>query len=236
MALGAGSVTVWQMARAYSVFANSGYLIQPYYIQKIVDDRGNNLGVANPQHAGDESLRVVDARNAFIMDSMLQDVTRYGTAARASKLGRKDIAGKTGTTNDFLDAWFCGYSPALVGIAWVGFDQPRTLGRNETGGGVALPIWIGYMEKALKGVPEIARVAPEGVVNLKVDAEGSGSHQEFFYKESLPPPPPPPPPQERERAPALQPGETPEFKPLPSMSRIDRRGRFAPAEAARQEG
>ena len=160
MALGAGSVTVWQMARAYSVFANSGYLIQPYYIQKIVDDRGNNLGVANPQHAGDESLRVVDARNAFIMDSMLQDVTRYGTAARASKLGRKDLAGKTGTTNDFLDAWFCGYSPALVGIAWVGFDQPRTLGRNETGGSVALPIWIGYMEKALKGVPENCTLGP----------------------------------------------------------------------------
>src|SRR3954469_14448892 len=155
MALGAGSVTLWQMARAYSVFANTGYLIQPFYIQKIVDDRGNNLGAANPQHAGCEPRRGLDARSAFSMDSMLQDVTRVGPAARASKLGRKDLAGKTGTTNDFLDAWFCGYSPALVGIAWSGFDQPRTLGRNETGGAVALPIWIGYMERALKGVPEV---------------------------------------------------------------------------------
>ncbi len=217
MALGAGSVTLWQMARAYSVFANTGYLIQPFFIQKIVDDRGNNLGVANPQHAGDESLRVLDARNAFIMDSMLQDVTRVGTAARAAKLGRKDLAGKTGTTNDFLDAWFCGYSPALVGIAWIGFDQPRTLGRNETGGAVALPIWIGYMEKALKGIPEVHRTAPEGVVALKVDSEGSGGRQEFFYKESLPPPPP-------ERAPlppAPSPNDPPAFRPPPSVGRLD---------------
>ena len=219
MALGAGSVTLWQMARAYSVFANTGYLIQPYYIQRIVDDRGNSLGTANPQHAGDESLRVIDARNAFIMDSMLQDVTRYGTAARASKLGRRDLAGKTGTTNDFLDAWFCGYSPALVGVAWVGFDQPRTLGRNETGGSVSLPIWIGYMEKVLKGVPEVARTVPEGVIGLKVDPDavvpGSGSHPEFFYKEALPPAPP-------ERTP---PGDAPQqdFKPVPSMSRMEER-------------
>ena len=224
MALGAGSVTLWQMARAYSVFANTGYLIQPYYIQRIVDDRGNSLGTANPQHAGDESLRVIDARNAFIMDSMLQDVTRYGTAARASKLGRRDLAGKTGTTNDFLDAWFCGYSPALVGVAWVGFDQPRTLGRNETGGSVSLPIWIGYMEKVLKGVPEVARTVPEGVIGLKVDPDavvpGSGSHPEFFYKEALPPAPP-------ERTP---PGDAPQqdFKPVPSMSRTEERPTVLP--------
>ena len=242
MALGAGSVTLWQMARAYGVFANSGYLIQPYYIQRIVDDRGNALGNANPQHAGDESLRVIDARNAFIMDSMLQDVTRYGTAARAAKLGRKDLAGKTGTTNDFLDAWFCGYSPTLVGVAWIGFDQPRTLGRNETGGAVSLPIWIGYMEKALKGVPEVARPTPEGVVNWKVDSEGAGGHQEFFYKEALPPPPPIERPERIEprpdrpmpfpgtpfpSAPApsapMAPGETPEFKPVPSHGRLEDR-------------
>ena len=219
MALGAGSVTLWQMARAYSVFANSGYLIQPYYIQRIVDDRGNELGTANPQRAGDESLRVIDARNAFIMDSMLQDVTRYGTAARASKLGRKDLAGKTGTTNDFLDAWFCGYSPALVGIAWVGFDQPRTLGRNETGGSVSLPIWIGYMEKALKGIPDVPRAVPEGVIDLKVGPDaavpGSGAHPEFFYKEALPPVPP-------ERAPAGDPPQ-PAFRPVPSMSSREER-------------
>ncbi|MSP98651.1 MAG: penicillin-binding protein 1A [Betaproteobacteria bacterium] len=194
MALGAGSVTLWQMSRAYAVFANGGYKVQPYFIQRIVDDHGNNLGVANPQRAGDETLRVIDARNAFIMDSMLQDVTRYGTAARASKLGRKDLAGKTGTTNDFLDAWFCGYSPALVGVAWVGFDQPRTLGRNETGGSVALPVWIGYMERALKGIPEIVRERPEGIIDMTVDADAmvpnSVAHPEFFYKEELPPVPP----------------------------------------------
>jgi penicillin-binding protein 1A len=198
MALGAGAVTPLQMARAYSVFANGGYLVQPYFIAKIVDDRGNPLGVARPQRAGDEALRVIDARNAFIMDSMMQDVTRYGTAGRASKLGRKDLAGKTGTTNEHVDAWFCGYSSALVGIAWVGFDQPKNLGRNETGGQTALPIWMGYMEKALKGVPEIARVAPSGVVSAST-AGGPGpggqpapGRAEFFYKENVPAPVPPP--------------------------------------------
>jgi penicillin-binding protein 1A len=182
------------------------------------------------------------------MDSMLQDVTRYGTAARAAKLGRKDLAGKTGTTNDFLDAWFCGYSPALVGVAWMGFDQPRTLGRNETGGAVSLPIWIGYMDKALKGIPEVARTAPEGVVHYKVDNEGSGGHQEFFYKESLPPPPPPPeraPERQFERLPdrpgAPAPGETPEFKPAPSVGRIEERPLESvpaplPIERPRREG
>lgn len=196
MALGAGSVTMWQMARAYSVLANGGYLIQPYFIQRIVDDRGNDLGVANPQHAGDENLRVIDPRNAFIMDSMLQDVTRYGTAARVARLGRRDLAGKTGTTNDFLDAWFCGYSPTLVGVAWVGFDQPRSLGRNETGGSVALPIWIGYMEKALKGVPQVERERPAGIVDMRVGPDAlvpnSTGHPEYFYKETVPPPPPEP--------------------------------------------
>jgi penicillin-binding protein 1A len=191
MALGAGSVTPMQMARAYAVFANGGYLIQPYVIQRIVDDRGEPLGLAKPARAGDESLRVIDARNAFIMDSMMQDVTRYGTAARASKLGRRDLAGKTGTTNDFVDGWFCGYMPALVGIAWLGFDQPKTLGRNQTGGQVALPIWIDYMGRVLKGVPEITRSVPAGVVSHAVDADPASPAPlrpgaEFFYKEFLP--------------------------------------------------
>ncbi len=202
MALGAGSVTAWQMARAYSVLANGGYLVQPYYIQRIVDDRGNSLGAANPQRAGDETLRVIDARNAFIMDSMLQDVTRYGTAARVARLGRKDLAGKTGTTNDFLDAWFGGYSPALVGIAWVGFDKPRSLGRNETGGAVALPIWISYMEKVLKNVPEVVRERPPGIIDMRVDPDAlvpnSPGYPEYFYKEAVPPVP--------ERAPTPPPG------------------------------
>ena len=190
MALGAGSVTAWQMARAYAVFANGGYLVQPYFILKIVDDRGTPLALANPKRAGDESLRVLDPRNAFIMDHMMQDVTRYGTAARATRLGRNDLAGKTGTTNEFVDAWFAGYQPNLVGIAWMGFDQPKSLGRNQTGAAVALPIWIGYMEKALKDVPEAPRTVPVGVVSVPVmGVLGEGRlAPEYFYQEAVPPP------------------------------------------------
>ena len=195
LALGAGAVTPLQMARAYAVFANGGYLVQPYFIQKIVDDRGNTIGAARPQTAGDASLRVLDARNAFIMDSMMQDVTRYGTAAAAARLGRRDLAGKTGTTNDFVDAWFCGYHPALVGVAWVGFDQPKSLGRNQTGGRVALPIWIEFMGRALKGVPEAPRSIPEGVVAARADPDPVAPAEakttvEFFYREFLPKEPP----------------------------------------------
>jgi penicillin-binding protein 1A len=205
MALGAGSVTAWQLARAYSVFANGGFLIQPYFIHKIVDDRGNALALAEPRRAGDEGLRVLDPRNAFIMDHMMQDVTRSGTAARAARLGRADLAGKTGTTNEFVDAWFAGYQPALVAVSWVGFDQPKTLGRNQTGGVVALPIWLGYMERVLGDIPEISRTMPDGVVTVPVlqfpappgDAK---TIPEFFYREAVPPPevlqPPPPPPVE----------------------------------------
>jgi penicillin-binding protein 1A len=210
MALGAGSVTAWQMARAYSVFANDGYLIQPYFIHKIVDDRGNPIALANPQRAGDETLRVIDARNAFIMDDMMQDVTRYGTAARVARLGRSDLAGKTGTTNEFVDAWFAGYQPHLVGISWVGFDQPRTLGRNQTGGVVALPIWVGYMEKVLKDIPESRRTVPPGVVSIPMGPlpgtpGDSRAIPEFFYKESVPPPEVlnPAPPPEPERLPSI---------------------------------
>jgi penicillin-binding protein 1A len=190
MALGAGSVTAWQMARAYAVFANGGYLVQPYFIQKIVDDRGNPLALAKPKRAGDESLRVIDPRNAFIMDHMLQDVTRVGTAARAARLGRSDLAGKTGTTNEFVDAWFAGYQPTLVGIAWMGFDQPRTLGKNQTGGVAALPMWIGYMDRMLKEVPEMPREPPPGVISVPVmGAQGEGRlAPEYFYREAVPPP------------------------------------------------
>ncbi|MEO8716660.1 MAG: penicillin-binding protein 1A [Burkholderiales bacterium] len=192
MALGSGTTTPWQMARAYAVFANGGYLVQPYFIQKIVDDRGNPLGVARPQHAGDESLRVIDRRNAFIMDSLLQDVARVGTAARTASLGRKDVAGKTGTTNEFIDAWFAGYLPSLVGISWVGYDQPRSLGRNQTGGLVALPIWVGYMQKVQKALPEMQRIVPDGVVtadtfSLDPAMLGEAKHlPEYFYREFVP--------------------------------------------------
>jgi penicillin-binding protein 1A len=191
MALGAGSVTPWQMARAYGVFANGGYRIDPYLIERIVDDRGNLLAQAQPAKAGDPSLRVLDARNAFIMDSMMQDVTRVGTAARAASLGRKDLAGKTGTTNDHVDAWFAGYQPGLVGVAWIGFDQPKKLGANETGALAALPIWMSYMRPALKGIPEWPTAVPEGVISVRIDPEtglqaNDGKLAEFFYREFLP--------------------------------------------------
>src|SRR5438477_6612742 len=193
MALGAGSVTAWQMARAYAVFANGGYLVQPYFIQKIVDDRGNALAVAQPKRAGDEALRVVDERNAFVMDNMMQDVTRYWTGARAARLGRNDLAGKTGTNNDLWDAWFAGYQPALVAISWVGFDQPKTLGKNQTGGVVALPIWVSYREKILKDVPEMPREMPPGIVVVPTGPYPSAGGEsrlvpEFFYREAVPPP------------------------------------------------
>src|SRR5207245_11613096 len=149
---------------------------EPYVIQKVVDDRGNVLAQAQPAHAGDESLRVIDTRNAFIMDSMMHDVMRYGTGARAMVLGRQDLAGTSGTTNDYLDAWFSGYQPTLVGIAWVGFDQPNNLGPGETGSVAALPIWMGYMTRALKGAPEMVQRNPEGVVVVKVKENGLQSH------------------------------------------------------------
>src|SRR5882724_11832506 len=190
MALGSGAATPLQMARAFSVFATGGYRTEPYVIQKVVDDRGNVLAQAQPARAGDESLRVIDARNAFIMDSMMHDVMRYGTGARAMVLGRQDLAGKSGTTNDYIDAWFSGYQPALVAIAWVGFDQPKKLGPGETGSVAALPIWMNYMGKALKGTPEMVQRNPEGVVVVKVNENGLQSpdgRPEFFFRENVPP-------------------------------------------------
>lgn len=191
MALGAGSVTPWQQLAGYAIFANGGYRIQPYIVKQILDDKGNVLAEAQPLMAGDESLRVIDPRNAYLMDSMLQDVVRRGTATRALALKRGDLAGKTGTTNDFVDAWFCGYQPSVVAVAWIGFDQPKKLGNGETGGFAALPIWIGYMEKALQNVPESFMPKPDGLVTVTVPAagEGAGEGSELIYKESLPPPP-----------------------------------------------
>ncbi len=177
MALGAGSVTPWQMATAYSVFANGGYRINPYIVGKITDANGRVLAQAKPVVAGDEANRVIDARNAFIMDSMMRDVARYGTAARASSLKRSDIAGKTGTTNDAVDAWFNGYQPSLVAIAWIGFDQPKSLGGRETGGGAALPIWINYMGKVLPQIPVMDRTVPPGVISMNGD---------YYYAENKP--------------------------------------------------
>jgi len=170
MALGAGSVTPLQMASAYSVFANGGYRVDPYLINRMIDSKGNVLFEAKPTLAGEDAPRVLDARTAFVMDSMLQEVTKTGTAASArAKLGRTDIAGKTGTTNESHDAWFAGYNPKVVAIAWIGFDKPASLGDRETGGGLALPMWISYMSVALKDVPQESREVPEGVTQFDGD-------------------------------------------------------------------
>jgi len=188
LALGAGAVTPWQHLAAYSVFANGGYKIEPYIVKQITDASGTVLAAAQPVKAGNEDLRVIDARNAFIMDSMMKDVVRRGTATRAAAvLKRNDIAGKTGTTNDYVDAWFCGYQPDLVAIAWIGFDQPRRLGNGETGGFAALPIWLGYMEKALKNVPVKQPTKPEGLTAITAtDPTTQYEVQEFIYREHIP--------------------------------------------------
>ena len=191
MGLGAGSVTPLQMASAYAVFANGGYRVNPYLIAKITDAKGTTLSVAKPAVAGREAERAIDPRNAFIMTSMLRDVVVYGTAARAQTLGRKDIAGKTGTTNEHVDAWFAGYMPALVGIAWIGHDQPKNLGTNETGGVAALPIWISYMQRVLKNVADRPYETPEGVVSLRINADSGlrddgGALSEWFFSEYVP--------------------------------------------------
>lgn len=166
MALGAGSVTPMQMADAYAVFANGGYHVNPMLVTRVTDVKGRVLAESKPTPL-DESMRTLEARNAFVMTSLLQEVTRSGTAARAqATLKRADIYGKTGTTNDSMDAWFAGFHPSLVAVVWIGYDQPRKLGSRETGGGLSLPVWIDYMSYALKNVPVQEVQAPEGVVNI----------------------------------------------------------------------
>ena len=180
MALGAGSVTPWQMVTAYSVFANGGYRIKPFVVREIRDESSQVIAQSAPVPAGEESIRAIDPRNAFMMDSMLRDVTIYGTAAKASvALKRRDLAGKTGTTNEYVDAWFCGYQMTVSGCAWVGFDQPKKLGDKETGGAAALPIWIGYMGRALRDVPLQTPQMPEGLITF-----GSGRDRSYIYSEN----------------------------------------------------
>ena len=181
MALGAGSVTPMQMATAYSVFANGGYRVNPWLIAKVSEQKGGKVLVNTTPPVLDDAMRAIDARNAFIMSSLLQEVTRSGTAARAqATLKRPDLYGKTGTTNDSMDAWFAGYQPTLTAVTWIGYDTPRKLGDRETGGGLSLPVWISFMEHALKGVPVTEISAPEGVTNTGGDwayeeyAKGAG--------------------------------------------------------------
>ncbi|WP_445544413.1 penicillin-binding protein 1A [Burkholderia cenocepacia] len=166
MALGAGQVTPLQMAGAYSVFANGGYRVNPYLIAEVTDPNGAVVARAQPLVAEQNAPRAIDARNAYVMNSLLQSVAQRGTGARTNVLKRTDLAGKTGTTNDSHDAWFAGYQHTLAAIAWIGYDNPRSLGDRETGGGLSLPVWIDYMGAALKGVPEFKPTVPEGVESL----------------------------------------------------------------------
>lgn len=193
MALGAGSVTAWQMAGGYAVFANGGYKIKPQIISKITDSKGKVIEQTKFSIAAQGARRVIDGRNAFLMTSMMQDVVRIGTATRAKTIGRNDLAGKTGTTNDARDAWFAGFNPTQVAVAWIGFDKPKTLGHDETGGKAALPIWVDYMTTALKNVPDKPYRVPVGVEAVKVgtysgkpvndDEEG---YFDYFYHEYMP--------------------------------------------------
>jgi penicillin-binding protein 1A len=179
LALGAGSVTPMQMVGAYAVFANGGYRVNPWLISKVTEQTGKVLMESKP-HELDDSVRAIDARNAFMMTTLLQEVTRSGTAARAqATLKRPDLFGKTGTTNDSMDAWFAGFQPSIVAVTWMGYDTPRKLGSNSlaTGGGLSLPIWIAFMEHALQGVPVTQYTPPEGVVNTG----GEWYYSEYAY-------------------------------------------------------
>ncbi|MFP3507444.1 penicillin-binding protein 1A [Burkholderia sp. SIMBA_062] len=166
MALGAGQVTPLQMAGAYSVFANGGFRVNPYLIAEVTDPNGAIVARAQPLIAEQNAPRAIDARNAYVTNSLLQSVAQRGTGARTNVLKRTDLAGKTGTTNDSHDAWFAGYQHTLAAIAWIGYDNPRSLGDRETGGGLSLPVWIEYMGAALKGVPEFKPTMPDDVESL----------------------------------------------------------------------
>jgi penicillin-binding protein 1A len=170
MALGAGSVTPMQMATGYSVFANGGHRVQPHLITRITDFKDRVLVDSPAAVQMDEASSAIPARNAFVMTSLLQEVTRSGTAARAqATLKRPDIYGKTGTTNDAMDAWFAGYQQNLAAVVWIGYDTPRKLGDRETGGGLSLPVWINFMETALRSIPVSEPAVPEGLVNVGGD-------------------------------------------------------------------
>jgi penicillin-binding protein 1A len=200
MALGAGSVTPMQMATAYSVFANGGHLVDPMLIARITDNKGKLLTQSKPP-VRDDSNRALPERNAFVSATLLQEVARSGTAARAqATLRRPDLYGKTGTTNDSMDVWFAGFQPSLAAVVWIGYDNPRKLGDRETGGGLSLPVWIEFMQHALKGVPVQELKAPAGVVQTGgywVFEEFTGGHGVASVGLEDPLPPQAPTPEEK---------------------------------------
>ncbi|KND56329.1 Multimodular transpeptidase-transglycosylase [Candidatus Paraburkholderia kirkii] len=176
LALGAGLVTPLQLSGAYSVFANGGYRINPYLIAEVADARGTVISRANPLTAGSNAPQTLEPRNAYIMNSLLHTVATQGTGSGTNVLKRNDLQGKTGTTNDAKDGWFAGYQKQLVAVAWIGYDQPKTLGSREFGAQLALPIWVDYMGRALRGIPQ-QMPKPDGVTT--VDGE-------LFYADRTP--------------------------------------------------
>ncbi|MCP5162776.1 MAG: penicillin-binding protein 1A [Hahellaceae bacterium] len=183
LALGSAALTPMEVATGYSILANGGFKVAPYFIQRIEDASGKELFKATPSticrncppKSADESEtyaeRVADERSIYIMHSILKDVIRKGTGTKARRLNRPDLAGKTGTTNDQIDAWFSGFNTAIETTVWVGFDQPKTLGRREYGAAAALPIWIDYMATALKGSPIANLAQPKGMTSVKINPE-----------------------------------------------------------------
>ncbi|HIC45178.1 MAG TPA: penicillin-binding protein 1A [Methylophaga aminisulfidivorans] len=209
LALGSGSAAPWDMARAYSSLANGGYKIEPYIIQRVEDASGKIVMQATPDTVCETCLmdestlddsdfhvakRIMTPQNNYIMNSLLRDVVKHGTGRKAMSLGRDDLAGKTGTTNDQVDAWFNGFHPELVAVAWVGFDNPHSLGRYETGGRAALPMWIDFMKVALEGMPEAPLQPPVGMVTVRIDPatgllarpEATDAIYETFREEYVP--------------------------------------------------
>ncbi|WP_275098185.1 penicillin-binding protein 1A [Sedimenticola hydrogenitrophicus] len=182
LALGSGAVTPLQMASAYAILANGGFRIEPYFITRIERDNGELIFQATPvtvcegcTEASNNNLplaeRVISPQNHYLMNSMMRDVISQGTAVKARSLGRTDLAGKTGTTNDQRDAWFNGFNRSLVAITWVGFDSSKPLGRGEVGGRAALPAWIEFMGSALKDIPEQPLKVPTGMVTVRIDPQ-----------------------------------------------------------------
>ncbi|MBY0555588.1 MAG: penicillin-binding protein 1A [Burkholderiaceae bacterium] len=166
LALGTGSVTPAQLVGAYSVFANGGYSVEPYLIARIVDGNGKIISEAKPRTTLPDEARVLDPRNAYVADSLMRQVTRTGTGAAVAKLGRPDLAGKTGTSSDAVDGWFAGYGGGIVAVSWMGYDDSKSLGGKEFGSSVALPIWIDYMRVALQSRPAQERPVPTGLTQV----------------------------------------------------------------------
>ena len=178
LALGAGAVTPLQLAVGYSMIANGGYYIKPHFIDRIVDANGRLIRKYEPLKSGNENLRITDSRHTYILNNLLSDVIENGTGRKAKILKRPDIAGKTGTTNNAVDAWFAGYQPTITAISWMGFDSPKSLGKNQTGSAIALPIWIDFMKEALKNVPISFPVEPPGIIRI---------NDNLYTEETLPP-------------------------------------------------